>query len=789
MSGSEREVTASQVRAPGIAQYLLGMRLAFSGGRGARIRLLLSALAVGLGVALLLAVAAIPGMAQHRNERLYSQYDTFYGSSTAPATSHSVLIGDADTVFRGQSIRGRVVRPDGPDAPLPPGVAAYPAPGRMVVSPALKALLSAPGSALLRERLPYPVTGGIGQAGLLGPGQLSFVLGSDRLSLGTGAVRIDQYGHYYPGKPMTPVLLLLCLVGFVVMLTPVGVFLGAAARFGGEQRDRRLAALRLCGADRRMTARAAAGESLAGALLGLVAGVLLFLLGRQWAQSFSVQGVSFFAQDISPQPLLAALVVVAAPVLAVGATLLAMRAVSVDPLGVVRRGGERGRRLWWRLLLPWTGLAVLLWAVRDPSTLQQNQGVALASAGLVLLLAGVAALLPWLVAAVTRRVGGGALSWQLAVRRLQHHSGSAANAVGGIVVAVAGAIALQALFAGVATEYAPPPLAPVQATAGYQAQVTFPEAAATVAEQTARFRGSPDVKAALGFTRVQLVGGGQAMAQLVVADCETLRAFASLPHCADGDFFVAHAGQSDPTRSFRTGGQVGFGLNASGSAGPAWRLPAPTAAVTAGPDPLQSGYADGGGAVGEFLATPGAVPTALLNTQGSTVYIDYDQSRPDALDQVRTAAALVSPLAVVSFPGQDQQPNHNFSIVSRALAIGAAITLLLVAASLLVGMLEQLRERRRVLAVLYAFGTARRVIALSVLWQSLLPMALGLLLAVSGGLALGGVLLHLAALPVSFDWGGVGLMAGLGALSALLVTGLSLPPLLRLMRPGALRHE
>ncbi|WP_225447851.1 FtsX-like permease family protein [Streptacidiphilus sp. P02-A3a] len=769
------------------SHYLLGMRLACTGGRGARIRLLLSALAVGLGVALLLAVAAIPGMAQHRNERLYSQYDTFYGSDTAPATSRSVLIGDADTVFQGQSIRGRVVHPDGPDAPLPPGVAAYPAPGRMVVSPALKALLSAPGSALLRARLPYPVTGGIGQAGLLGPGQLSFVLGSDHLSLGTGAVRIDQYGHYYPGKPMSPVLLLLCLVGFVVMLAPVGVFLGAAARFGGEQRDRRLAALRLCGADRRMTARVAAGESLAGALLGLAAGVLLFLLGRQWAQSLSVQGVSFFARDISPQPLPAALVVVSVPVLAVAATLLAMRAVSVDPLGVVRRGGERGRRLWWRLLLPWSGLAVLLWAVRDPSTLQQNQGVALASGGLVLLLAGVAALLPWLLAAVTRRIGGGALSWQLAVRRLQHHSGSAANAVGGIVVAVAGAIALQALFAGVATEYAPPPLPPAQTT-GYQAQVTFPQAAATVAEQTARFRDSPDVKAALGFTRVQLVGGGDAMAQLVVADCETLRAFAALPHCADGDFFVAHAGRSDPTGSFRTGSRVGFGLSAGGDPGPAWRLPAPTAAVTAGPDPLRSDYADGG-AVGEFLATPGAVPTALLGAQGSTVYIDYDQGRPDALDQLRTDAALVSPLAVVSFPGQEQQVNHNFSIVSRALAIGAAVTLLLIAASLLVGMLEQLRERRRVLAVLYAFGAARRVLALSVLWQSLLPMALGLLLAVSGGLALGGVLLHLAALPVSFDWGGVGLMAGLGALSVLLVTALSLPPLLRLMRPGALRHE
>lgn len=59
------------------------------------------------------------------------------------------------------------------------------------------------------------------------------------------------------------------LVVFVVLLTPVAVFIAAAVRFGGERRDRRLAALRLVGSDRSMTRRIAAGEALAGALLGL----------------------------------------------------------------------------------------------------------------------------------------------------------------------------------------------------------------------------------------------------------------------------------------------------------------------------------------------------------------------------------------------------------------------------------------------------------------------------------------------------------------------------------------
>ena len=73
--------------------------------------------------------------------------------------------------------------------------------------------------------------------------------------------------------------------------------------------------------------------------------------------------------------------------------------------------------------------------------------------GTVLLLIGVTALLPWLVEAVVRRLGGGSVGWQLAVRRLQLTSGSAARMVNGIAVAVAGAIALQMLFGAVEGDY------------------------------------------------------------------------------------------------------------------------------------------------------------------------------------------------------------------------------------------------------------------------------------------------------------------------------------------------
>ena len=79
-----------------------------------------------------------------------------------------------------------------------------------------------------------------------------------------------------------------------------------------------------------------------------------------------------------------------------------------------------------------------------------------AAVAVVLLLTGVATLLPWLVEAVVRRLDGGAVAWQLAVRRLQLDGGASARVVSGIAVAVAGAIALQTLFSGVQAEYTHP---------------------------------------------------------------------------------------------------------------------------------------------------------------------------------------------------------------------------------------------------------------------------------------------------------------------------------------------
>ncbi|OEV25921.1 hypothetical protein AN220_11180 [Streptomyces nanshensis] len=114
--------------------------------------------------------------------------------------------------------------------------------------------------------------------------------------------------------------------------------------------------------------------------------------------------------------------------------------------------------------------------------------------------------------------------------------------------------------------------------------------------------------------------------------------------------------------------------------------------------------------------------------------------------------------------------------------------LVLIAASMVVSQAEQLRERRRQLAVLVAFGTRRGTLGASVLWQTAIPVALGLLLASAFGLGLGWTLLRVISRSVA-DWGVIWPMFAVGGGLVAVVTLLSLPLLWRMMRPAGLRTE
>lgn len=769
----------------------LGARFAFGGGREGWTRTLLTGLGVGLGVALLLVTSAVPSALAARDARANSR-QTFTSPTAEQPGRDTLLIAEVDQSYRSYGVDGRLVQPEGADAPLPPGVKKFPGPGELAVSPALDRLMKTGEGKLLRDRLDGRIVSTIGDAGLVGPGDLYFYAGSDRLAelrktTPDYVKRVTAFENTLEKEPLDPVLTLLVVLTFVALLMPVAVFIGAAVRFGGDRRDRRLAALRLVGADGRMVRRIAAGEAAAGSLIGLALGTGFFLAARQLAPALALYQRSVFPADLNPTPWLAALIALAVPAAAVAVTLFALRGVVIEPLGVVRTTTPRGRRIWWRLLLPLAGLGLLAPMIgkgNDNGQFNQWQ----VSGGVVLLLVGITVLLPWVLERVVGRIGGaGSVSWQLAARRLQLTSGSSARLVNGIAVAVAGAIALQMLFASTEGSYTRD-TGQDPTRASISVMMRTPGGGEALSRALAGTEGVTQA-VALGSTFVGRATGMEyedSSSRVTMGTCAALKELAELPSCKDGDTFVIAGADTNRTMGGDTArpGDELFAGNIYGDEGAApvpWTVPTDARTVTARVDPV------GGRATG-LLATPAAAPKGMGRFQSAQVYVKLDPAVPDAMELARNATFKADPLSV-PMTLQATEVSDRYSSIRTGLFVGSALVLMLIGASLLVSQLEQLRERRKLLSALVAFGTKRSTLSLSVLWQTALPIGLGLALASVVGVSLGLVLMQMSSVPFRIDWSSILSMVGIGGGVAVLVTLLSLPPLLRLMRPDGLRTE
>lgn len=763
----------------------LGIRFAVSGGREGWIRTLLTALGVGLGVALLLGAASVPTLLNQRDVRADARQMGVGTEGQLERSDRTMLMVDASSSFRDDSVGGYLVRPEGQHPPLPPGIDKLPGPGEMVVSPELRKALDAPGNKLLKERYPYRVVGTIGEAGLGDPFEKYLYIGSDSLSAERDASRVDHFGMSYVSGPLDPVLIVLIVLACVVLLVPVAIFIATAVRFGGERRDRRLAALRLVGADARMTRRMAAGEALFGTLLGLVCGAAFLFGGRELLGVVKIWRLSAFPSDVTPVPALAVLILLAVPVAAVAVTLFALRSVTIEPLGVVRSGRTRGRRLWWRLPVPVFGVLLLL--TSGSADAAGTMGVVQISAGITLTLLGLVLLMPWIVEAAVHRMRGGPVPWQLASRRLQLSSNAASRAVAGITIAVAGGIALQMFTVGINDDFTKTTKEdPSRAQIGVNTSVGDGE----LAERMVRdFGTTKGVTSVIGTVDTWASAAGtdpesDDVAHVVtvsVGTCSTLRELAKLPSCQDGDTFRVTGSDypdddTELTRTAKPGAELMLGDEPSDR----WTLPAGARLVHSRVDP-------GGKRFGGILATPAALDVAKVDVASTSAQIQIDDSVPDAVDFVRNTAFRLDPgMRVWNYRSEER--DSDYASIRRALFTAAALTMSLIAASMLVSQIEQLRDRKRLLSVLVAYGTRRATLAWSVLWQTAIPVALGMAVAVSGGLLLGGLMLRMVKKPVT-DWFLFLPLAGVGLAAIAAVTLLSMPALWRLMRADGLRTE
>ncbi|MEV2270422.1 ABC transporter permease [Nonomuraea africana] len=241
-----------------------------------------------------------------------------------------------------------------PKAAPPPGLPRVPAPGEVWLSRALAELARQLPADRLAGRFP-DVKGVLGDAALVHPDELVAVVGHEPDSPALTAARGEAWHGEVPptkvdsfaGAPTSDAeaYRVLALIASVLMVVPLLVFGGAAARLTVARRDQRLAALRLVGATPGQVVRMTVAEAMIVALAGAVLGAVLYGLAVPLLTAIRIAGGPWFASDLLPSPLVALGILVAVPVLVGLSAVVGLRRVVVSPLGVAKRETPPGMRV------------------------------------------------------------------------------------------------------------------------------------------------------------------------------------------------------------------------------------------------------------------------------------------------------------------------------------------------------------------------------------------------------------------------------------------------------------
>lgn len=765
----------------------LGLRLTLSSGREALTRLIATALAVAVGVTVLLAVlgdfhAFQAGSARPCWECTHAA-DLSNISLTAPPAD-AELWNYSEDYFEGRTIERLDVAALGDKAPAIPGLARIPGPGRYYASPAMAALLSSTPRDELGDRFPGRQSGVLADAALTGPDELVIVVGYTPAQLaamhGTGAV--DKIDSAPRSEGTTNVYRLGFGLGAIAMVLPMLVLVGTATRLSAARREERYAALRLVGAKARQINVMASVDAAIGAMFGAVLGTGVFLLIRPGVAKVSITGARVFGYTVTPAAAGYAAVLVGIPIIAAAAAVWSLRRVQVSPLGVSRRTTQPPPRAW-RVLPLLLGMVLFVAAVGSGGT---DSSLSIAFPGLMLVMFGLVIAGPWLTmkcSVLLAAVAKGAPSL-LAARRLADNPKAAFRTVSGLMLAVfvgtaIGTIVATGLHASSggtraelndvlrvgyditdgprpdgtnANDGLSPQLAAqtISALQSYSGATVFPIYALPAA-------GKPAAQGGQG-TGPNGPDPDQPLPPDSVMSCAALRRLPILGTCPAG----AQAVELLPAELF-----VDNPL--------AMQFP-----IVRGSDPAYSGNL-------------GGLRLSILMVRTNDAA---------TLERVRTYLAVhIPPLAGVNVPAGGNQPQTFGEVAQvRQTAIEAAqriiflmigLTLLVAGCSLAVAMGAGLIERKRPFILLRLSGTASRSLYLTVLLESLLPLVATALLAAVTGLVLAipvaNALAHGA--PLQMPGRAYGVTMGIGLAVCLAVIASTLPLLGRVTASDNARFE
>ena len=753
--------------------FRLGLRLSLRGGREALVRLVLTAVAVAVGVAVLLCVLADFHAFQVSNNRPCWECTASAPRNAAPASAE--LWNTSADFYQGQTIERLDVAALGAHAPVPPGISRLPGPGQYYASPALAALLRTVPRDELGARYPGTLAGTIGNQALTGPGELVIFIGysPSHLAALPGTMRVDRIAAG-PGKQVwSSYFRYAFAIGVLAVLFPILILIGTATRLSAARREERFAAMRLVGATPAQIGVIASLDAIVGALVGVLLGFGVFALVQPALANAALIGTRYFAGDVTPTAAGYIAMLVAVPVASAIASLMSLRRLQISPLGVSRRVTPPAPRF--GRVVPLL-IGIILFVAGLAITNNKSIG-APAYPGLIVIMIGLVVGGPWLTAQAARvfsRLVTGA-SALLAARRLADNPKAAFRTVSGLVLAVFLGTIVAGLVPAVNATTATPSanalsnvLLDAFGGGGPGSPGMAPRAGATLVSQLRSFQGAtvipvyalPQPRGPQGrppdVTPGDLVRSGPQQGQPYdsIITCAGLRQLAAVGQCAPG-----------------------------------------VAAVKVSAGNLL--YSDNPTYSTQAIASPSSPAISGRLAKYSLGAVLVKVSNATTLERVRTFLDTHTTQSQSAVPpktyGEAVQIRIAYAtIVQRLVYIAVALTLIVAGCSLAVVVGGGMVERKRPFTLLRVTGTSLATLYRVVLLEAILPLFSAAV--VAAGIAYGISVLTVdrmapAGTPMPMLGHVYYLTLGAGLLASLLVIVVTLPVLGRLTGPRGVRFE
>lgn len=441
----------------------LGLHLTLNGGKQSLARLLVTTVAIALGVMILMVSLASFNALSAQDARAAWLNTQPQGVPVAKGTPSLWWLVTTDQ-YRNLTIDEVDVASTGAQPLAIPGVAHLPLPGEYYASPAMQKLLSSTPPDELSDRFGATSVGTIDNAALASPSSLVIVVGESARELSESGSKITALntasGKSGPGGNDATVVEILLAVVACALLFPLLIFIATATRLAAASREQRFAAMRLVGATPRQISIIAAVESTIAAFAGVVVGFGLYFSLHPLLARFTLTGSTTFPGDLSLRPVDVFGVLLGVPIAAALVAIVALRNVVVSPLGVSRRTTPAAPRAL-RLAPLFAGLATLgyLAASASPTTNAQSDVglIPIFVLGFLLTMIGLVVSGSWLT-----RVGARLLAWRtrrpsflVAARRLSDNPSGAFRAISGLVLAVFVVTLLFSVLATIRTSLGP----------------------------------------------------------------------------------------------------------------------------------------------------------------------------------------------------------------------------------------------------------------------------------------------------------------------------------------------